>query len=104
MEQATNRAPRIRRSHQLILRLLEEFEKSDVSVLDFCQEQGINKATFHKWKSRYQFKSAKKKRTPGFARLHITASPSNTGGVLFAQVQGIMIYQPVAASYLKELL
>ena len=104
MEQVIGKPPRIRRSYQQILSLLDEFEKENMSVIDFCQEHGIGKATFHKWKSRYQYKSEKKKRAPGFARLHIAASPANSVAILFAEVQGIKIYQPVTASYLKELL
>jgi hypothetical protein len=101
MEQVTNKPRRMRRSQQQILNLLSEFEKSQVSVKDFCLMYNIGKATFHKWQSRYKSKPDQPK-PAGFADVQIIA-PS-LKGLLFAEVSGIKIYQPVAATYLKELL
>ena len=102
MEQITNKPSRIRRNNQQILNLLNEFEKSDVSVKEFCEMHSISKATFHKWQSRYRSNLEKRVGSPGFAHLQITSS-ANIQAALFAEVGGIKIYQPVAALYLKEL-
>lgn len=91
-----------RRSKKQIVQLLNKFEESAVSIKEFCSEHSINPATFHKWQGRYKA-GAKQQKTGacGFATLQISQSP--TASVLFAEVKGIRIYQPVAASYLKEL-
>lgn len=102
MEQIINNPRRRRRSNGEILILLNEFEKAGVSVKEFCILHGISKAAFHKWQSRYKTKRQQKYKPGGFAELHIT--PSTATEVLFAEVKGIRIYQPVTAFYLKELL
>lgn len=103
MEQViSDRPPRIRRNNEQICYLLSEFEKAGVSVKEFCTMHNISKATFHKWQSRYKPKQADSTNLNGFADLHIIPSAGQTS--LFAEVNGIRIYQPVAAAYLKELL
>jgi hypothetical protein len=111
MEQITNKPRRRRRSQHEILNLLNEFEKAGVSVKEFCGLHSISKATFHKWQSRYKTKKEQEDKPTGlptgqagFADLHITPSTATANEVLFAEVKGIKIYQPVTASYLKELL
>ena len=104
MEQTFEVATRFRRSKQQIQDLLNVFEKSNLSVKDFCKEHSIHPANFHKWKTRYKPKSARKKNSSGFATLDIVSSPRIDLPGLFAEVKGIKIYQPVSASFLKELL
>lgn len=94
----------MRRSNSEIINLLNEFEKTGVSVKEFCITHSIGKATFHKWQSRYKSKPDKQRKRAGFARLHIVPSALHTQPPLFAEVNGIKIYQPVRASYLKEFL
>lgn len=92
------------RSGKEIKELLQSFEQSGEDVRVFCQAHNIGVSTFQKWKSRY----GKKEAAPaekGFISLQL--SPVAAGGIaagLFAEVRGIKLYQPVAASYLKELL
>jgi hypothetical protein len=101
MEQITDKPRRIRRNSNEILKLLDEFEKGQSSVKEFCLMHKIGKATFHKWQSRYKSKPDQPK-PAGFADVQIIAPALK--GSLFAEVNGIKIYQPVSASYLKELL
>lgn len=96
MEAITRRA---RRTHQQIIDSLELFKTSGRSVKDFCLEQGIKPASFHKWQSRTRNKIAKQAST-GFAKVHIEQGGVN---MLFAEVGRIRLYQVVPASYLKEL-
>jgi len=63
----------------------------------------ISNATFHKWQNKYRNKTVEGIGPTGFAHLQISSSSANTDASLFAEVKGIRIYQPVAASYLKEL-
>lgn len=95
MEQSNERVIRRRRSHAEILNLLSEYSKTNETVKQFCITRNINKASFHKWQSRYKTKGS----IGGFAPVQVTSSIA-----LFAEVKGIKIYQPVTAAYLKELL
>lgn len=100
VEDVQKTAIRRRRSSGQIQDLLNLFVKSDVSVKDFCKQHNISAANFHKWKSRYKSNETGKKKTLGFVSVDVISSSTS----LFAEVRGISIYQPVSASYLKELL
>ncbi len=103
MEQIISQPLRIRRKSPQIQNLLKEFEKSDVSVKQFCRTHNIGKATFYKWQSRYKIKTTKQDTCGRFASIQIIPSASHSQATLFAEVNGIKIYQPVVAAYLKEL-
>ena len=94
---------RLRRNIRQIHDLLKEFDEGTVSAVDFCRKHTISKATFYKWQSRYQHKAENKTKASGFAKVDITPS-STASQSLFAEVRGIRIYQPVSATFLKELL
>ena len=100
--------------------LLAEFKESGLSVRDFCQLHNIADGTFRKWQMRQRRKQLKlqeqqleKSRDAngraagqaGFAEVQIMepSSPMPESLVLFAEVSIIKIYQPVSASYLKDL-
>lgn len=107
MEQTSIRSPRIRRSNQQILDLLCDYEKGGVSVKEFCSIHNISTGTFYKWQSRYKSKreqDSKPAAQAGFANLTIIPSAGHVNTSLFAEVNGIKIYQRVDASYLKALL
>ena len=44
---------RPRRSPEQWLALIEQQQSSDLSISDFCQQQGIGSASFYKWKQRW---------------------------------------------------
>ena len=64
----------------------------------------ISTGNFHKWKSRYKDDPVGKKKRPGFATFDIVSLSQAASPGLFAEVGRIKIYQPVSASFLKELL
>lgn len=103
MEQSSNKSLRLRRTQDQIHQLLEEFDRVNLSVSDFCVLHHISRTTFHKWQSRYERKAVGNSKPVGFVRLKIQTPDPNSPGVLFAEVHGIKLYQPVTASYLKEL-
>jgi transposase-like protein len=103
METIVAQQTRVIRREPEILHLLDEFAKSNISVKDFCKTNGISAATFYNWRNRYGTKAVEQTAEPGFATLQITATTPESEAVLFAEVNGIRIYQPVPASYLKEL-
>jgi transposase-like protein len=100
MEQVTLSPRRPRRTSQQISALLAKYNTSGVAVSEFCKQHQIPRATFHKWISRSKQKAKPTTvRRSAFAKVEVTALPNT----LFAEVNGIRIYQVVAASYLKEL-
>lgn len=103
MEEGINKLVKSRRTITQIYSLLDEFEKSNADIPTFCTSHNICKATFHKWCSRYKMKPARQEGSYGFTTVQIKGSADSEVS-LFAEVRGIKIYQPVTASYLKELL
>lgn len=90
-------AKRPRRSSKEIKELLGLFELSGMSAKQFCITYEISETVFYKWRGRYRTVQEKNQ----FIPLHVCSSPSSG---LFAEVNGIRIYQVVSASFLKELL
>jgi len=104
MEQISRVTPRTRRTSQQIRKLLSEFKKGDMRIKDFSALHNISRATFHKWKSRYESKKVERAKRVGFAELKISPVSESTVPALFAELRGIKLYQPVDAAYLKKLL
>jgi len=102
VDQREQKPLRQRRTRQQILELLEQFEQAGSSVVAFCNQHQISRANFHKWKSRYKIIPQSVKPMPRFARVEVI--PPVQSSALFAEIKGIRLYQPVSASYLKELL
>ena len=92
-------ARRIFRGKEVILDLLHEQEQSGLTVRAFCQSRSLPEGNFRKWKNRY-LTNDPGSRKPGFTLVEVSKSPSS----LFAEVNGIRIFQPVSATYLKELI
>ena len=90
-----------RRTAAEIKNLLESFSHSGMAVKDFCILHSISEVLFSKWRSRYLNNQAVKENN--FVLLHNSSGLQN-GSLLFAEVNGIKIYQAVTASYLKELI
>ena len=92
---------RTRRTRGQIVELLDQFEKSKMTRAEFCKQHQINVSNFKKWRSRYKTGTVGSTSSPGFARVEIVspAAPAS----LFAEVNGIRIYQPVSAAFLKAL-
>jgi hypothetical protein len=100
MEFSQKRSSKKRRKRAEILELLQEFEKSEMTVKDFGKLHNISTGILYQWKNRYKSDDNK---TIGFAKVNIKPSLTDRHG-LFAEVRGIRIYQPVSATFLKELL
>ena len=104
MEQNEYKLSRTDYSQEQRLDFLARFKTAHTSVKEFCRRHGINESSFRKWQSRYGNNTETQVKAAGFAQLQISSAPVNTPTKLFAEVKGIKIYQPVAASYLKDLL
>jgi Transposase len=88
---------RLFRSQPAILRLLREQRQSGLSIQKFCAQHSIPSGSFHNWKKKYGAGDGLSAGS-SFAPVQIKASAT-----LFAEVNGIKLYQPVSAGYLKEL-
>lgn len=101
------RKPVVRRSRQQILKLLKEYNSTQgVSVADYCKMHKVNKSNFYNWQKRYGLQCPVPAVSQGFVPLQLPSSLSTAGNVssLFAEVNGIRLYQVVAPDYLKALL
>ncbi|RXK81835.1 IS66 family insertion sequence element accessory protein TnpA [Filimonas effusa] len=86
------------RGRAVIVELLEAHRQSGLSIKDFCVNRCIPEGSFHNWRRRYG-KENTASVSSSFAPIQL-----NTGSAsLFAEVNGIKLYQPVSAAYLKEL-
>jgi transposase-like protein len=112
MEPITSKKSRSQYSSEQRQQLLGEFKESKMSASEFSRLHGINVSAFGKWLTRERRKGGtpsgrqarKQARPTGFAELQISQSPAQAAkAVLYAEVHSIRIYQPVSASYLKEL-
>ncbi len=101
MEEQQNK--RIRRTSVEIKKLLNEFTEGTVNAKEFCMLHNITEAVFYKWRSRYS-DTVSANRDGFFTIKQARSSSAPNATTLFAEVNGIRIYQPVAASYLKEIL
>jgi hypothetical protein len=90
---------RTRRTRAQILHLLKVFEQSGTSASVFCSSRGIQVKNFYKWQQRY---SSQRPRS-GFVPVEVTPA-AVVESTLFAEVNGIKLFQSVPASFLKELL
>lgn len=83
------------RSKSEILELLQQQQQSGLTIQAFCDQHSIPSGSFHNWKKKI---STVNKESSAFAPVQISSSVT-----LFAEVNGIKIYQPVSAGFLKEL-
>lgn len=89
---------RVFRSKPAILELLQQQQQSGLSIQTFCTQHSIPSGSFHNWKKKYGTGDILST-APSFSPLQIKATTQQ----LFAEVNGIKLYQPVSAGYLKEL-
>jgi hypothetical protein len=103
MEQIEKKLLAGKRNKEQILNLLAEYEKSHgLTIKQFCQQHGISEGVFYSYRSRFRSKSQGNDKSGGF--IAISAPPLKESiCTLFAEVNGIKIYQAVPADYLKTL-
>lgn len=104
METISVKKVRIFRDKETIFGILGQYERSHLSIKEFCLENNIAPASFHNWKKKYSGSRSSRATQPGFATLRVTPSAAVAGPGLFAEINSLKIYQPVSAAYLKELL
>ena len=103
MEQTTSNQPGSRRTKAQMLKLLSEYDKAHgLTVKAFCELHKISEGSFYYARSHHRSAVTPQPQPSGFIAI---ARPviKETAGILFAEVNGIKLYQPVAADYLKSL-
>ncbi len=98
MGENSTRKNRKFRSKAEILELIGQQQQSGLSVREFCGSAALSESSFNNWMRRY--KNEDDRPEGSFAAVHVQSVQS---GVLFAEIRGIKIYQPVSAGFLKEL-
>lgn len=104
MEQPNGKAPISRRSKARILELISKYDKSQgMTVKAFCKLHQISEGAFYSVRSRYRSSDTSHQKQAGFIAI---ARPAfkEPAGILFAEVNGIKLYQAVPADYLKALI
>jgi len=103
MEQTEKKPSSGKRTREEILQIIAQYKKAEgLTVKEFCQRHGISEGSFYSFRSRYGFKNQSKKKAGGFVAI-TTPMLKESSNALFAEVNGIKIYQAVPADYLKTL-
>lgn len=103
MQPFNQKRPGGKRREEEILRLLEEFDYSGgMTVKEFSALHGISDGTLYNWRKRYAAKRAENTKPGGF--IEILPSSGNTAVGLFAEINGLKLFQAVPADYLKILI
>jgi hypothetical protein len=103
MDQLHDKTNTSRRNKTQMLEMLNEFDKTKgMSIKEFCKLRQISEGSFYSARKRHRARSNKKKQSSGF--IAITSPALKEPSVsLFAEVNGIKLYQAVAPEYLKAL-
>jgi hypothetical protein len=90
-----------------VFKLLEEFETDGkITATDFCDRHHMTHSSFYYWLKRYRNRHVDSSASKGFVPLMAKAKSflsTSSPGYLFAEVNGIRLYQVVPAEYLKAL-
>lgn len=106
MEQVNGTSPVSRRpKNQQIPDLVKKFDKTQgITIKAFCKLHQISEGSFFYYRSRQRERVAPFSSKPsGFIPIAQPVTKESVG-VLFAEVNGIKLYQPVPADYLKALI
>jgi hydrogenase maturation factor HypF (carbamoyltransferase family) len=103
MEQPNGKPPISRRSKAPIHELIDKYDKNNgITVKAFCKLHQISEATFYNARKRLRSADISKQQPFGFMAIQQPAGKEPAGN-LFAEVNGIKLYQAVPADYLKML-
>lgn len=88
--------------------LIKQWQQSEISQKDFCDQHGVKTHSFHYWYKLYRevYNTVESRPTKKFIEIQAEA-PSPTGAaieLLMANGNRIMFHEPVLASFLKALI
>ena len=103
MEQTNGKQIIFRRNKSQMLELLSEYDKKPgMTVKAFCKIHQINEGSFYSARKRHGYAGRSLPKQAGFISIPSPQLPGSAG-TLFAEVNGIKLYQAVPADYLKAL-
>lgn len=103
MDQLNDKQITSRQSKIQLLEMLDEYDKTKgMTIKDFCKLHQIKEGTFYSARKRHRAPGNAKKKSSGFIAISKPALKEPTAS-LFAEVNGIRLYQAVPAEYLKAL-
>ena len=103
MDQLNDKKITSRHSKSQMLEMLDEYDKTKgITIKEFCKLHQISEGSFYSARKRHRARSSKKKQSSGFIAIARPALKEPAGS-LFAEVNGIRLYQAVPAEYLKAL-
>ena|SRR5450432_4098357 len=91
---------------QQMFKLIEQWQQSDLTQKEYCEQQSIKYHVFHYWYKRYREQQAgNKNNNSSFVKLQI-AKPIAAGAVEIHFPAGIRLFfhEPVSSNYLKALI
>ncbi|MGZ3890623.1 MAG: IS66 family insertion sequence element accessory protein TnpA [Methanobacteriaceae archaeon] len=104
MEQVNGHQVTSKRSRNQIRELLRKYDKtSGITIKAFCKLHQVSEGSFYSARKRLRASAAPLPKPAGFVALSRPAFTEATS-TLFAEVNGIRLYQPVSADYLKALI
>jgi hypothetical protein len=80
------------------------YSSKGISIKAFCEQHAIREWKFYTWHKRFKSAESSIKEQQRFVPVEVMSAGEDKAPGLFAEVQGIRIYQPVSADYLKSLL
>jgi hypothetical protein len=103
MEQTNGNQSTSRRTKIQMLELLSDYDENPgMTVKDFCRLHQITEGSFYSARKRHRCAGISKQKPSGFISIGRPTFKEPIG-VLFAEVNGIKLYQAVPADYLKAL-
>lgn len=103
MEQTNGNQLISRRTKIQMLELLSQYDGNPgMTVKDFCRLHQISEGSFYSARKRHRCADTSKQKSSGFISIGRPSFKEPTG-VLFAEVNGIKLFQAVPAEYLKAL-
>lgn len=93
-----------KRSVEEMQYLLREQAAGDLSVKQFCKEQGLSEAVFYYWRKKLKGEKRAKVSKAGFREIAVKTGINAFSEPLFAEYKGVRFYQEPSAALLKQLM
>ena len=105
MQIITRRKWAIKQKSERMFRLVHDYKSSGLTIRQYCVANKIKEKTFYYWLRKYK-SAGIIQAMPSILPINITfVNPEhNEASPLFAELRGLMLYQPLPAKYLLTLL
>lgn len=88
---------------QKMFSLINQWQQSNITQKNFCEQNNIRYYVFHYWYGRYRKQNPEQ--TPGFIKLSVAPVVSNGyAELIMPNGKRLLFHQPVTSEYLKTLI